>query len=124
VIYQQSNIQHFITTNPNILAYWNYLPYVYCVKSNLGSLALRNLLDPIFSQGSFLIAELNKGNLDGRLQQEAWPWFYDTQTGLAAASYNPFDIAPTNVFGSLTPSPPPTGGLMELGNKFLGNKKK
>lgn len=124
VTYQNSKIQQFITTNSNIVAYWNYIPYVYCVKSKLGSIALRDLLDPIFPQGGFIVAELNTGNLDGRLQPDAWPWFYDNQSELAPIATNPFEVPTRSLFGTLSPAPPTQTPLMRLGKGLLGPTKK
>lgn len=70
------DLENFIRYDPAILAYWNRIPLVYCVKSNLNSHELRNRLDPFFPQGGFMVAEMIPHNLDGRLPQEAWQWFY------------------------------------------------
>jgi hypothetical protein len=65
----------YLHESQEIIAYWNYIPIVYCVKSYLSSLELTDRLRPYFPQ-TFMIAEINEQNINGILPQEAWSWFY------------------------------------------------
>ena len=123
-VYLNSTVQEFIQTDQNILAYWNYLPFIYCIKSMLSAKELGNVLQQIFPQGGFLVAELNAENIDGRMQIDAWPWFYENQTRqpMSVASQGNLGRALLGPFGQQSPNGP--GGLFELGKTLLGNTKK
>jgi hypothetical protein len=68
-------LTRYLHDSRDIIAYWNYIPLVFCVKTYLTSTALTEKLQPYFPQ-SFMIAEINEGNINGRLPQEVWQWFY------------------------------------------------
>jgi hypothetical protein len=68
-------LTQYLHENKEIIAYWNYIPLVFCVKTYLTSTDLTARLQPYFPQ-PFMIAEINEGNINGRLPQEAWQWFY------------------------------------------------
>jgi hypothetical protein len=73
-----------------ILAFWNYLPLVYCVKSFASSTDLTQRLDRYMKDAQFLVAEINVRNINGMLGAEAWQWFYEpvqTQRPLAGSQY-------------------------------------
>ncbi|MCB1433722.1 MAG: hypothetical protein KDK75_14930 [Alphaproteobacteria bacterium] len=91
------DLENFVRYSPHIRAYWNHIPLVYCVKSELTAAQLREKIEPFFPQGGFMVAELNAANVDGRLPEDAWKWFYA--------------------------APPPSGGLGMLGgsNALIGN---
>jgi hypothetical protein len=68
-------LTRYLHDSRDIVAYWNYIPLVYCVKSYLSAYELAIKLQPYFPQ-SFMIGEINPGNLNGILPEEAWSWFY------------------------------------------------
>src|SRR5947208_1909349 len=68
-------LTRYLHDSRDIIAYWNYIPLVYCIKSYLSAQELANKLRPYFPS-SFVIAEINPGNLNGFLPHEAWSWFY------------------------------------------------
>jgi len=68
-------LTRYLHDSRDIIAYWNYLPLVFCVKSYLSSQELTERLQPYFPR-PFMIAEINRYNINGRLPQEAWSWFY------------------------------------------------
>ena len=113
------DLENFIRYNPSIRAYWNHIPLVYCVKSELTAAQLRTQIEPFFPQGGFMIAELNPGNVDGRLPEDAWKWFYADPPpgGLGALAGgnallgNPSALGGLGqgLFGSLGNPPKPTG---------------
>jgi hypothetical protein len=69
-------LTRYLHDSRDIIAYWNYIPLVYCVKSRLSSLELAERLQPYFPRPLFMIAEINEYNINGRLPEEAWSWFY------------------------------------------------
>jgi hypothetical protein len=70
------SLVQYLFDSADILAFWNYIPLVYCVKSRLSAAELTAKLLPFFQNTHFLIAEINARNLEGRLPGEAWTWFY------------------------------------------------
>jgi hypothetical protein len=68
-------LTQYLHENKEIIAYWNYIPLVFCVKTYLSSQDLTERLQPYFPH-PFMIAEINENNINGRLPQEAWQWFY------------------------------------------------
>lgn len=69
------NFEQDLKSNPYVLAYWNYIPLVYCLKSTLDSAHLAQLFGKHFPGGGFLIAEINSFNVNGLLPKDAWDWF-------------------------------------------------
>jgi hypothetical protein len=68
-------LTRYLHDSRDIIAYWNYIPLVYCIKSYLSAEELANKLYAYFPH-PFMIAEINPGNINGVLPQEAWSWFY------------------------------------------------
>jgi hypothetical protein len=67
----------YLYSSADIIAFWNYIPLVYCVKSRLSSTELTVKLHPLFPERNhFMVAEVNVQNLNGFLPREAWDWFY------------------------------------------------
>jgi hypothetical protein len=68
-------LTRYLHDSRDIVAYWNYIPLVYCIKSYLSAAELTVKLRPFFPN-SFMIAEINPDNINGILPEEAWTWFY------------------------------------------------
>ena len=68
-------LTRYLHDSRDIVAYWNYIPLVYCIKSYLSAEELASKLMPFFPR-PFMIAEINPGNINGILPEEAWTWFY------------------------------------------------
>jgi hypothetical protein len=62
----------YLYDSADIIAYWNYIPLVYCVKSRLNSTELTKKLHSFFPVQGFLVAEVNVNNINGVLPREAW----------------------------------------------------
>ena len=69
-------LNQYLFDSSDIIAFWNYVPLVYCVKSRTTATELAVKLTPFFPHGTFFIAEVNRQNLNGMLPQPAWDWFY------------------------------------------------
>jgi hypothetical protein len=69
-------LTQYMYDSVDILAFWNYVPLVYCIKSRLNSTELTLKLHPFFPNGNFMVAEINTKNLNGVLPEAAWSWFY------------------------------------------------
>lgn len=96
-------LHQYLADSIDILAYWNYIPAVYCVKSQLDATTLRDKLRP-FLPDMLVVAEINISNMNGYMpSEEVWNWFFE-----APPEKKP--TLPTNFLQSLiTPplSPPP-----------------
>jgi hypothetical protein len=109
-----NSLHQYLFDSADVVAFWNYIPLVYCIKSHLSSTELASKLKPFFAQDPYLIAEVNVQNLNGVLPKEAWDWFYLNHHekgrppvpisgfgGLARLGYDP--LAPRGLAGLLTP---------------------
>jgi hypothetical protein len=94
-------LNQYLYDSSDIIAFWNYIPLVYCVKSHLDATTLMYKLSSFFPHRTFLIAEINKENLNGMLPQPAWDWFYLEHH----EKHRP---------------PAPIGGLLSLDPRHLG----
>jgi hypothetical protein len=66
----------YLYDSQDIIAFWNYIPLVYCVKSRLSATELTAKLQPFFLPNRFMITEINVHNINGVLSKDAWDWFY------------------------------------------------
>lgn len=66
----------YLYDSADIIAYWNYIPLVYCVKSKLSSTELAVKLGDFLPPAKFMVSEINILNLNGSLPFAAWEWFY------------------------------------------------
>jgi hypothetical protein len=69
-------LNQYLFDSADIIAFWNYVPLVYCVKSRLTATTLTLKLRPFFPQETYFVAEINPKNVDGLLPLAAWEWFY------------------------------------------------
>lgn len=69
-------LNQYLFDSSDIIAFWNYVPLVYCVKSRATATVLSHKLRPFFPSGTYMIAEINPLNMDGSLPPPAWDWFY------------------------------------------------
>ena len=102
----------YLYDSADIVAFWNYIPLVYCVKSRLSATDLTKKIHPFFPPahtypyGYFMVAEIKEANLNGVLPKDAWDWFYlphheknrpPSLTGIAAVDLGllPFPTKPS-----------------------------
>jgi hypothetical protein len=102
-------LTQYLHDSRDIIAYWNYIPLVYCIKSYLLAGQLASKLQPYFPRGTFMIAEIDPGNINGFLPAEAWSWFYmdhhekqELPPSLVADL-----LSPSGISGQLLPPLPP-----------------
>jgi hypothetical protein len=69
-------LHQYIIDSKEIRAYWNYIPFVYGIKSTLSSSELSSKFRPFFPNGNYLITEIFTLNVDGVMPHAAWSWFY------------------------------------------------
>jgi hypothetical protein len=68
-----SEVEYVIRNHPQVLSYWNYIPFVFCLKSNATARELATIFEKYASH--FFIAEIEASNVNGRLPKPAWEWF-------------------------------------------------
>jgi hypothetical protein len=68
-----SEVEYVIRNHPQVLSYWNYIPFVFCLKSNATARELATIFEKHASH--FFIAEIEASNVNGRLPKPAWEWF-------------------------------------------------
>lgn len=103
-------LQQYLHDSVDVIAYWNYIPLVYCIKSRLMSYELALKLGPFFPHGGYLIAEINTANIDGKIAESAWDWFYlnHHEKGRPPAPIAGFgDVLGPGFGDALAPSSPP-----------------
>lgn len=79
-----ASFTQYLYDSTDIIAFWNYIPLVYCVKSRLSATDLTrkllSFLTPAWGVvpmgGHFMVAEINVHNINGILPRDAWDWFY------------------------------------------------
>jgi hypothetical protein len=80
------------------LSYWNYQPYVFCVKSEESAQGLAEIFQ--FAP-NFFIAEINVSNINGRLPKAAWEWFTASPYAKPSSPFSGGSGSPTSPFGSV-----------------------
>jgi hypothetical protein len=68
-----SQLQYYVQVDPRILSYWNYLPYLFCVKTEMTAKEIAEAFSDV--SDSMFVAEINPQNVYGRLPKAAWEWF-------------------------------------------------
>ena len=106
-----SALHRYIMDSKDFVGYWNYVPFVYIVKSYQPIQMLREKFSYIFPNGGFLIAELMpRTGIDGLLSQEAWDWF----------SHSHGQLSLTDVLQRQLGEKNPSAGIDALGLSRLG----
>ena len=78
-------VHQYIMDSKDFVAYWNYIPLVYMVKSYKSPQELRDKFKNILGNHQFLIAEISAAHVDGFLPKAAWEWFYHNHGQLSLA---------------------------------------
>lgn len=80
-----TNLQAFhryLSESREIARFLNYIPLSYFVKTHLTAQMLQERVQDFVPLGFIVIAEVNPFNLNGRLPQQAWDWFYERTVSL------------------------------------------
>lgn len=78
-----TSLHRYIMDSKDVVAYWNYIPLVYIVKSYESLFMLRNKLCEILRKKPFLITQIQPSQADGLLPKEAWEWFHHSHGQLS-----------------------------------------
>src|SRR6266404_877353 len=82
-----SALHRYIMDSKDFVGYWNYISFVYMVKTYEPLPVLREKFSYIFRNGSFMIAEIFPNSVDGLLPREAWEWFSHSHGQLSLADF-------------------------------------
>ncbi|QND58218.1 hypothetical protein [Mesorhizobium huakuii] len=73
--FRLGSMNQFCVGDPDVIAYWNYIPLLYMLKSRQSAATLARKLVPILGD-RFLIAAIDPFNIDGQMLPAAWDWLY------------------------------------------------
>jgi hypothetical protein len=71
-----AGLHQYITDSKDLAAYWNYIPFVYMIKSRLLANELFQKFHAVMDDAQFVVAEINPQNIQGWVPQPAWDWIY------------------------------------------------
>jgi hypothetical protein len=78
-------LHRYIMDSKDFVGYWNYIPFVYIMKSYETLPVLREKFGYILTNGGFMLAEIFTHGVDGLLPREAWDWFWHSHGQLSIA---------------------------------------
>ena len=67
----------YLIDSVDIQGFWNYVPFVFCVKTKITVSELTLKIGPFFPEGILLISEIDPVSVNGLLPEKAWTWFYE-----------------------------------------------
>lgn len=94
-----AKVEDIIQSDRRMFAsYWNYMPYIFCVKSEASALDIANLFERVTP--NYFVAEVSPYNINGRLPKAAWEWFFSPPVTGGSP------LTPFNPAGGTPPSTP------------------
>ena len=69
-----AEIKKFIKSSDDFSAWWNYIPFVFLVKTELTPQKLAAALRQVTDDTSFLVIAVDPSQSDGFLPRRAWQW--------------------------------------------------
>jgi hypothetical protein len=81
-----SRFRHALKNNGNIKDWWNYIPHVYLVKSDLNADELSADIWQRTKLRRFLVMQVNVAESEGMLPDEAWNWMRKREDELETSS--------------------------------------
>ena len=67
-------IKDFIRNGNVFDSWWNYIPFVFLVKTDMAPRKLADSLKEVSHNASFLVIEVDPAQSDGFLPRRAWEW--------------------------------------------------
>lgn len=77
-------LDNYIRESKAFIGWHNHLPLVYFVMSRLSADEITQRLIPILGGANFIVAEINRFNLNGQMPPKSWDWFYSIERANAA----------------------------------------
>lgn len=93
-VFNASAFHQYLADSADLGGFWNYIPFVYCVKSRLQIVDLRMKLSSFIAPRSFMVLDITHSARDGWLPGPAWDWFNQpavsrTEMPLGLLGYKP-----------------------------------
>jgi hypothetical protein len=76
-----ARVREALTTHDRISNWWNYIPGVYLVRTELTPDQISDLIKPVAANASYLVMEVNPGHSEGWLSDRAWRWIRKRSRG-------------------------------------------
>jgi len=70
-------LRSFITTSQEIVSWWNHIPLVFLVTSDLDADGLSEKVRPFTGKARFLVMEVNPAESEGSLPKPSWQWIHN-----------------------------------------------
>ena len=67
-------LKEFIKTSPHIDNWWNHIPFVFLVSTELSAGGLSDLLRRYTKDARLLVMAVDPGESDGWLAERSWQW--------------------------------------------------
>ena len=78
-------LRHAVEDNPDVSEWWNHIPCVYLVTTLLGADELSASFYTRSRIEKFLVMEVNMGESEGLLPDQAWRWIQRRSPGANSA---------------------------------------
>ncbi len=72
--FDTEGLKAFILSSPEITSWWNHLPLVFLITTELDAEALSERLRPYAGKARFLVMEVNLAESEGALPERGWDW--------------------------------------------------
>lgn len=69
-------VEYILRNDQRIYGYWNYIPLVYCFKSDLNASYWAVRFRAAMQGGNYTIMKIDASDINGQLPGQAWDWFY------------------------------------------------
>jgi hypothetical protein len=67
-------LKGFLKSSSDIKNWWNHIPFVYLVVTNLEADAISDRVRPFTGNARFLVMEVDLAESEGALPEKAWRW--------------------------------------------------
>jgi hypothetical protein len=68
-------VHRYILDSKYFASYWNYIPFMYCLKTELDIYSLQTSFVQILGGENFFLTEIDPNAVGGWLPMVAWDWF-------------------------------------------------
>jgi len=68
-------IQQYVTTSPDFTSWWNHIPMVFMLETELSASVICEHLHTVAPDARFLLTEVNLAATEGYLPDISWKWF-------------------------------------------------
>jgi len=84
--FDAEEIRTFIRDGGAFSGWWNHIPFVYLVRSDLNADGVSEMIMPHAKGARFLVMEVIPSNSDGWLKRKSWSWIRETSASVNVSS--------------------------------------